>query len=210
MSSRIDAYLEAHTSLPSDLLQRLYRETHLKVLHPRMLSGPVQGQLLQLLSKIIRPRFVLEVGTFTGYSALCLAAGLQPGGKLYTIDKNDELAPLSTRYFKEAGWEDRIELLTGDALEIIPTLQVQFDLVFLDGNKKEYLEYYHRVLDKMPSGAVLLADNVLWDGKVVQEVDPNDQDTLSIMEFNRFVQQDIRVENVMLPLRDGLSLIRKL
>jgi caffeoyl-CoA O-methyltransferase len=206
----IAAYIENHSSPEEPLLARINRETHLKVLNPRMLSGPLQGKLLEFISRMIKPTYILEIGTFTGYSAICLAKGLSPEGKLMTIEKNDELIHFPLRYFKEAGYSDRIELLTGDALEIIPTLRFTFDLVYIDGEKSEYTRYFNLLIDKVRSGGYILADNVLWSGKVLEKPASSDLETSSIIEFNHFISNDPRVENIILPLRDGISLIRKL
>lgn len=203
----IEQYIEQHTSDEGPVLQALDRETHLKVMMPNMLSGHVQGQVLKMLSQMIRPMNILEIGTFTGYSGICLAQGLQPGGKLYTLDINEELGSMVRRYFEQAGVSDRAEYLIGNALDIIPTLDVTFDLVFIDADKINYSRYYDMVWDKVRPGGYLLADNVLWSGKVIA---PNpDKDTRAIMEFNDKVQNDARAENVLLPLRDGLMLVRK-
>jgi predicted O-methyltransferase YrrM len=207
ISEDLEKYIEQHTSAESEVLKALDRETNLKVMSPRMLSGHVQGQALRMISMMIKPRNILEIGTFTGYSAVCFADGLQPGGKLTTIDINAELEPMVRRYFKEAGVEDKINYLLGNALEIIPTLKDTFDLVFIDADKENYSNYYYLVIDKLPSGAFIIADNVLWSGKVV--LPKPDKDTRALMEFNDKVQADDRVENVLFPVRDGFMLIRK-
>jgi caffeoyl-CoA O-methyltransferase len=206
----ISAYIESHTTPEDQVLARLYRETHLKAINPRMLSGAVQGKLLEFISRMIKPACILEIGTFTGYSAICLARGLAPGGKLITIEKNDELNHFPLRYFKEAGLTDRIELINGDALKIIPSLPYTFDLVYIDGEKTEYVQYFQLLIDRINQGGFLLADNVLWSGKVVEEPDKSDMETRSIIEFNNYIKEDRRVENCILPLRDGISIIRKL
>ncbi len=205
----IDHYCLNHTDSEGDVLHQLFRETYQKVLQPRMLSGRLQGRLLSMISKMIRPSFILEIGTYTGYSAICLAEGLNENGKLITIDKNEELEDIASKYFTLSGNEQKIEMRIGNALDIIPTLPQQPDLVFLDADKSNYLNYYHLLIDKMPSNGYLLADNVLWSGKVVEPVNPKDIDTIELLKFNAFVQQDERVENVLLPIRDGLMLIRK-
>lgn len=198
-------------STPEDpTLYELNRETNISILRPRMLSGHIQGLLLEMLSTMIRPQRILEIGTFTGYSALCLAKGLAEEGILHTIEVNDELEWIATKYFEKAGIQHKIKQHIGDACEIIPTLDETFDFVFLDGNKREYCRYYDLVFDKLRSGGYILADNILWDGKVVQEVDQRDGQTIGILEFNHRVKDDERVRQVILPLRDGLSLIRKL
>jgi len=209
IDEKLDEYVCAHTSAESDLLYKLNRETHLKILQPRMLSGHFQGRVLSMLSKMIQPERILELGTYTGYSALCLLDGLQADGELITIDCNEELEDFASSYFDKHLRRDTIKQLVGDAMDIIPTLVGKFDLVFIDADKDNYLNYYKLLIDKIPSGGYLLADNVLWSGKVVDEKSLNDKDTLAIKEFNLFVQNDERVENVMLPIRDGLLMIRK-
>ena len=209
IDSKLEKYAEEHSSKESELLYRLNRETHIKALMPRMLSGAMQGKLLEMLSCMIRPKHILEIGTYTGYSAICLAKGLPTDGVLHTIEKNPELESIAKKYFVEAEIEHQIIYHQGDALEIIPQIKEFFDLVFLDADKENYLNYYHLIFDKLRSGAYILADNVFWSGKVLSTPDQADKETLGIIEFNDFVQQDDRVENVILPLRDGLSLIRK-
>lgn len=200
-------YCESLSSEPDALLQALQRETHLKTLAPQMSTGPLQGAMLRLLSQLQQPRYALEIGTFTGYGSLCLAAGLHPGGELHTIEANRELAYISSKYFALAGRQDCIVQHTGDALEILPSLPYPFDLVYLDGNKLQYALYYDLVIDQMPAGGLLLADNVLWSGKVVQGA--TDSDTQALNSFNQKVYEDPRVSQVLLPLRDGLLLVRK-
>jgi predicted O-methyltransferase YrrM len=207
LNAALHRYCEAHSTPPSDLLRDLERETHLKTLAPQMLSGPLQGRLLALLSRMLQPRKVLEVGTFTGYSALCLAEGLAPSGVLHTIEGNEELAYLIRRYIERAGWQDRIRLHLGDALAIIPTLGADFDLVFLDANKLEYRQYFALVADRIRPGGLLVADNVLWSGKVLEP--PFDPDTAEIDTFNKMVQEDERFTTLMLPLRDGLLMAQR-
>ncbi|HEV8513051.1 MAG TPA: O-methyltransferase [Cyclobacteriaceae bacterium] len=203
----IQRYVEKHTNDESDLLKKINRDTHAHVLKSRMLSGQVQGRFLSMISKMIRPKTILEIGTYTGYSAICLAEGLQPGGKLITIDINEELENRVRHYFKQSEYDSRIDFRIGDARKIIPTLNETFDLVFIDADKENYSAYFDLVIDKLPSGGVVLADNVLWSGKVVQ---PNpDKDTKAILDFNYKIQIDPRVENLLLPLRDGVMMIRK-
>ncbi len=206
----LERYADRHTSEEENLLYQLNRETHLKVLLPRMLSGKIQGKFLKFISQMIQPKRILEVGTYTGYSALCLAMGLPSDGELITIDKNPELEAIATKYFEKSKNRNKIRHVCGNAMEIIPELEGEFDLVFLDADKSNYLNYYNLLLDKIPQGGYILADNVLWSGKVVQEVSPKDVDTKAILEFNSYVQNDPRVENVLLPFRDGLLLIKKL
>jgi predicted O-methyltransferase YrrM len=209
IDEKLDEYVCAHTSAESDLLYKLNRETHLKILQPRMLSGHFQGRVLSMLSKMIQPKRILELGTYTGYSALCLLEGLQEEGELITVDCNEELEDFAASHFENHVRKDAIKQLVGDAIDLIPTLVGNFDLVFIDADKDNYLNYYKLLIEKIPNGGYLLADNVLWSGKVVDEKSSNDKDTLAIKEFNLFVQNDDRVENVMLPIRDGLLMIRK-
>jgi len=206
----LDNYVHHHSKAESDLLNELNRETYLKVLQPRMLSGHVQGRILSMYSKLIQPNCILEIGTYTGYSALCLAEGLANGGTLHTIEKNEELQPIINRYIERAGFNDRIKLHIGDALPIIESMDTTFDLVFIDADKTNYLNYYKAVLPKMKSGGCIIADNVLWSGKVLDEKElKNDPDTSLLNEFNKAVTADDRVENVLLSVRDGLMVIRK-
>ena len=206
---KLEKYAEEHSSKESEVLYRLNRETHLKVLMPRMLSGAMQGKLLEMISGMIRPKTILEIGTYTGYSAICLAKGLPADGVIHTIEKNPELETIAKKYFAEAGIEHQVNYHLGNALDIIPTIDEVFDLVFLDADKDNYLNYYHLIFDKLRPGGYILADNVFWSGKVLTKPHPNDKEAIGIIEFNDFVQQDERVENLMLPLRDGLNLIRK-
>lgn len=203
----INKYSEDHTSQESDLLRRINRETYAEVLMPRMVSGHLQGRFLSMVSHMIKPQNILEIGTYTGYSAICLAEGMQPNGKLVTIDVNEELEKRVRGYFREGGLENKIDYLLGDAATIIPALNSSFDLVFIDADKENYAKYYELVFDKVPVGGYILADNVLWSGKVVQE--KIDKDTRAIKSFNEKIQSDSRVENMLLPLRDGISLVRK-
>lgn len=205
----IEKYVEEHTSEEPKVLQQLNRHTHVNVLKPRMLSGHFQGRLLSMISKMMQPKRILEIGTYTGYSALCLAEGLQEDGELITIDVNYELEDLVNEYIAKSGMTGKIHLKIGKAIEILPALDKNFDIVFIDADKGSYSAYYDALIDHLPSGALLIADNVLWSGKVVQEVKPNDRSTIQLMEFNKKVQDDPRVENVLLPIRDGLMVIRK-
>lgn len=200
-------YAAAQTSPEPPSLRRINRDTYANVLMPRMLSGHVQGRVLSMISHMIRPSLVLEIGTYTGYSAICLAEGLHEGGKIISIDNNEELASRTRRNIADAGVADRIELHKGNALDIIPTLNHSFDLVFIDADKINYSNYYDLVFDRVRSGGFILADNVLWSGKVV---DPKpDKDTQALLLFNEKVTNDERVENVLLTVRDGIMLIRK-
>ncbi len=210
-SPEILDYCEQHSTPLGELLEELRRETHLKTMAPQMLTGPVQGAFLRLLSKLLQPGLIVEVGTFTGYSAICLAEGLRKGGKLHTIEIDEELLRFGKKYYPSAGMQDRIVQHLGDAREILPTLPDGFDLVFLDADKPSYAAYYEICLKKMKPGALLLADNVLWSGKVLSETDRTaDEDTKALHAFNEMVQADPRVENFLLPLRDGLMMVRKL
>jgi len=210
LDSALAAYAEAHTSPEPKVLAELNRETNLKVLMPRMLSGHLQGRLLSMLSQMIKPKRILEIGTYTGYSAICLSSGLAEGGEMITIDVNAELEPIVKRYFKDAGVESKIKFMVGNAVEIIPTLPAPFDLVFIDADKNNYSNYYDLVFPKLNPGGYIIADNVLWSGNVLKEKKDMDEDTLGIIAFNEKVQQDNRVENVLLPVRDGLMVVRKL
>lgn len=209
LDPKINEYAEAHSKPESDLLARLNRETHTKVLAPRMLSGHLQGSILSMFSKIVQPNNILEIGTYTGYSAICLAEGLTPGGKLYTIDINEELEPMVRKYFEEAKITDQVDFRIGNALEIIPTLEVNFDLVFIDADKESYAQYFDMIIDKVNQNGLVIADNVLWSGKVLTESSNFDKDTLAIDNFNKKVHADDRVENVLFPVRDGLMILRK-
>ena len=206
LNEDLQRYAEQHTSPESDLLKKINRDTHAHVLMPRMLSGHLQGRVLSMISYMIQPQRILEIGTYTGYSALCLAEGLSPGGKLITIDINEELEKKVNDHF--ALWQDKIEYKIGNALDIVPTLNEIFDLVFIDADKSNYCKYFDLVIAKIRPGGFILADNVLWSGKVLNK-NP-DNDTKSIIAFNEKIQHDSRVENVLLPIRDGIMMIRKL
>lgn len=208
----LQAYAERHTSAEPGILAQLNRETHLSQVHPQMLSGHLQGTLLRMISRMIRPRRILEIGTFTGYSAINLAMGLDsdPPGFLHTIEVNQEQEDMIRHYIKESGMEKRIILHIGNALDIIPELDETWDLVYLDADKPNYLNYYNMVFDRLRPGGFFLADNALWDGKVLKERKRLDKETLGIVEFNEFVQNDPKVENMILPFRDGIMVIRKL
>lgn len=204
----LQQYTESHTTPAPDLLQELERETRLKVLMPRMLSGHLQGSLLSMLVHMLRPQNILEIGTFTGYAALWMAQALPPEGKLYTIDINEELEDMVRSYIAKAGLTDKVHYQIGNALEVIPSFDTTFDLVFIDADKINYRRYYDMVFDKVNKNGFIIADNVLWGGKVVSE--RKNKKTRAIMEFNEFVHNDPRVENVLLPVRDGLMIVRKL
>ena len=206
----LEQYILNHISPEEDFLNELDRETHLKMLRSRMLSGHLQGKILSMISSMIKPKSILEIGTFTGYSALCLAKGLADGGKLYTIEIDDELESIAKKYFNKSGMGDQIVLHIGDARTIIPELKQSFDLVFIDADKCEYCEYYNLVFPYVQIGGYILADNVLWNGKVVDAEAIDEEQTRGILEFNKLVQEDTRVENVILTVRDGIMLIRKI
>ncbi|MCQ2283765.1 MAG: O-methyltransferase [Bacteroidales bacterium] len=206
----IESYCEAHTTPESELLYRLNRQTHLETINPRMLSGQLQGEFLSMVSKMIHPKHILEVGTFTGYSAICLAGGLQAGGELHTIEVNIEYEDRIRQYVDAAGYRDRIQLHIGDAKELISQLDYPWDLVFIDAEKEDYGNYYEAVLPKVKQHGFILVDNTLWNGKVTQEVVRNDRDTQAILAFNDRVQKDERVRNLLLPFRDGIMMIEKL
>lgn len=205
------AYCEDHTSDEDALLKKITRETQAKVLMPRMLSGHLQGKMLELFTKMIQPQIILEIGTYTGYSGVCLARGLKKGGKLITLDINDELETMVRGFFEESGLADQIDYRLGNALEIIPTLSAPFDLVFIDADKFNNATYFDLIIDKVRQGGIILADNVLWSGKVlVPEGQKIDKDTKAILDFNDKIQNDPRVENVLLPIRDGIMMARKI
>ncbi len=204
----IENYISNHTQSEPKLLQQLNKETWQKVLNPRMLSGAYQGRVLSLLSKLISPKTILEIGTYTGYSALCLAEGLSTKGKLITIDKNEELEDFSKKYFQKSAYKNNIQQIIGNAVEVIPTLNNTFDLVFIDADKTNYTTYFDLVIDKMNTGGIIISDNVLWSGKVVEELNPKDKDTEAIISYNKKLAEDKRIETVMLPIRDGLTVSR--
>ena len=206
----IEEYCEAHSTPQSELLYRLTRETHQKVMNPRMLSGHLQGMLLTTLCRMMQARRVLEIGTYTGYSALCIAEGLAADGQVHTIEVDEEREEMIRRYLAQSPYQDKIQLHIGDALQVIPTLQEQWDMVYIDADKEEYTDYYEAVLPQVRKGGIILADNVLWDGKVVKEVRSGDKDTRALLAFNEHVQADPRVTNFILPVRDGLMFIEKL
>ncbi len=206
LAKEIEKYVDVNTSNESECLYLLNRDTNIKITMPRMLSGKVQGKFLEMVSLMIKPKRILEIGTFTGYSAICLAKGLADGGLLYTIDSNQELEDMITHYFKLSGYNDSIKLIIGNALTEVPKIDEQFDLVFIDADKKEYIDYYKLAKGKLNPGGFILIDNVLWGGKVTKPK-VNDKETQSIVDFNNFVAKDNDVEQVMLTVRDGLLLI---
>lgn len=205
----LDKYILDHIDREDEVLKELDRETNLKVLGGRMISGHLQGQVLTMLSKMIQPKNILEIGTFTGYSAICLAKGLTKNGKLITIEINDELESIAAKYFEKAGLKDCIVQKVGSAAEIIPTLNHTFDLVFIDADKREYIEYFELIFDKVQSGGYIIADNTLWSGKILKTPSADDHHTKGIIDFNTFIKNNNQVEKVILPLRDGMTIIRK-
>ncbi len=210
LPENIDNYAVNHTEDEPKLLKELSKETWQKILIPRMLSGHYQGRLLSMISKLINPKVILEIGTYTGYSALCLAEGLQKEGILYTIDKNEELFDIQKKYFNKSEYKKQIQQYIGSALDIIPTIQNKFDLVFIDADKPNYSNYFHAIINKMNKGGVILSDNVLWSGKVVEKVDKKDLSTQEIIKYNTLLKEDKRIETILLPIRDGLTISRVL
>ena len=202
---KLDDYVVRHSEDEPALLKALTRETYQKILQPRMLSGHYQGRVLSVLSKLIRPKAILELGTFTGYSALCLAEGLDKKGVLHTIDINEELVAFQRTYFDKSGYGSQIIQHLGAALDIIPTLDTSFDLVFMDADKSNYINYFHQIIDKLNPGGIILSDNVLWSGKVIEALDPSDISTKIVLEYNKLLKEDPRLETVLLPIRDGLT-----
>ena len=208
ISQELENYIEQHSEKEPELLAALNKETYQKVLLPRMLSGHFQGRVLSMLSKLIRPLNILEIGTYTGYSALCLCEGMQENGTLHTIDIKEELLDLQRQYFDKSPWGNQIVQHLGEAIEIIPSLDLKFDLVFIDADKENYINYFELIILKMNKGGIILSDNVLWSGKVLEPLQPNDLSTKIIMEYNELLKNDSRVETVLLPIRDGLTVSR--
>ena len=208
LPEKIDNYVVNHSQQEPKILKTLSKETWQKVLNPRMLSGAFQGRVLAMISKLIQPKTVLEIGTYTGYSAICLAEGLSPKGKIITIDKNEELETLQNKYFEKSGFRNQIEQKIGNALEIIPQINEKFDMVFIDADKSNYVNYFDLIIGKMNSGGIILSDNVLWSGKVVEELNPKDMDTNALLQYNKLLNSDDRIETVLLPIRDGLTISR--
>ncbi|MDE6183754.1 MAG: O-methyltransferase [Rikenellaceae bacterium] len=208
--NELDHYVRSHSTPESDILRELDRATHLQAVQPRMLSGHIQGKMMEMMVRMLRPQRVLEIGTFTGYSAIAMAQGLDDGAYIDTVDPDDELEPLSSSFVARAGLADKIRIHTGDALEVVPRLGACYDLVYMDGDKREYVDYYRMLMDggHLHSGSFILADNTLWDGKVASAPEKRDDHTSALIRFNDMVVQDVRVEVVIVPLRDGLSMIR--
>lgn len=205
----IDDYAVSHSQEEPELLKKLNKETWQKILMPRMLSGAYQGRLLSIISKLVSPKVILEIGTYTGYSALCLAEGLAKGGKLITIDKNEELEPIVTKYFKLSDYSAQLEPMIGNAIEIIPTIEEKLDLVFIDADKSNYINYFNMIVDKLNPGGIILSDNVLWSGKIVEPTAEKDVDTKILKEYNKLINEDPRLETILLPIRDGLTISRR-
>ena len=210
LPQEIEKYAEEHTAKESEVLYNLNRETHLKVLIPRMLSGHIQGRVLSMFSHMLKPKNILEIGTYTGYSAICFAEGMHPEGKITTIDYNNELETMANSYFEKAGFSDQIDMKIGNAMDIIPTLDMTWDLVFIDADKENYSNYFDLVIDNVNPGGYIIADNVLWSGKVIQEEVKTDLDTRELDKYNKKITEESRVENLLLPVRDGLMVARKL
>lgn len=205
----LDNYILNHIDAESDYLKALYRDTHVKLLRPRMASGHLQGRMLKMFVCMIRPKQILEIGTYSGYSALCLAEGLEEGGILHTFEINDEQEDFTRPWLEGSPYADKIKFYIGDALELVPKLDLHFELAFMDGNKRKYIDYYEMILPRLAPGGYIIADNTLWDGHVLEETHPADQQTAGIKAFNDLIATDKRVEKVILPLRDGLTIIRK-
>lgn len=206
----LDDYVVNHSEDEPELLQQLSRETFQKILQPRMLSGHYQGRLLSIISKLVNPKNILEIGTYTGYSALCLAEGMQSDGELHTIDINEELVDFQRKYFNKSNFGNQIFQHLGDALDIIPKLDKTFDLIFMDADKENYPQYFNIIIDKLNTGGIILSDNVLWSGKVIEPVKKDDLSTKALLEYNQLLKEDKRIETVILPIRDGLTISRKL
>ncbi len=208
LSQDIEDYIENHSEKEPELLAKLNKETYQKILLPRMLSGHFQGRVLSMLSKLIRPTNILEIGTYTGYAALCLCEGMQENGNLHTIDIKEELVDFQRKYFDLSAWGNQITQHLGEAIHIIPTLDLKFDLVFIDADKENYINYFNLIIPKMNKGGIILSDNVLWSGKVVEPLQENDLSTKVLLEYNKLLKEDTRVETVLLPIRDGLTVSR--
>ena len=209
LDSVIEQYALEHSEGESALLNELNRQTHIKVIQPRMLSGHLQGRILSLLSQSIRPKTILEIGTYTGYSALCMAEGLQKNGQLYTIDNNKEIAPFANKYFNKSSYKNLIKMIVGNALDVIPDLNLKWDLVFIDADKENYSNYFDAIIENVKQGGMIIADNVLWSGKVTKPTSKNDVETQALKSFNEKVHSDSRVSNVLMPVRDGMMIMIK-
>ena len=210
LSDELDIYVTQHSENEPELLVQLNKETHQKILQPRMLSGHFQGRVLSMLSKIIHPTNILEVGTYTGYATLCLAEGLAENGTIDTLDNEEELFDFQRKYFDKTIWANQITQHLGEALDIIPTLTKKYDLVFIDADKENYINYFHLIVPMMNKGGIILSDNVLWSGKVLSAIKPGDITTQILLEYNQLLKEDSRVETVLLPIRDGLTVSRVL
>ena len=210
LDQKLDDYVVQHTENEPAPLKELNRKTWIEILNPRMIAGHFQGRVLSMLSHMIQPKNILEIGTFTGYSAICWAEGLQKNGAIHTIDINEELEELASTYVKKSGCKDQVHFHIGNAINIIPTLEKEWDIVFLDADKSNYINYYNLIFDNVRKGGYIIADNVLWNGKVIDEKAHNEIDTKEILAFNKMVQDDERVQNVLFPIRDGLMIARKL
>ena len=208
LPEKIDQYASDHSEKEPELLKELFRETWQKALVPRMISGHFQGRILSMISKLIQPKSILEIGTYTGYSALCLAEGMKENGRLHTIDHNEELYDFQRRYFDRSAHKDQIKQYGGQGLDVIKDIEGPFDLVFIDADKANYSNYFKAVIDKMNTGGVILSDNVLWSGKVTETPNPKDEDTIALIAYNKMMNEDPRIETVLLPIRDGLTLSR--
>ena len=208
LPENIDQYASEHSQKEPELLLELFKETWQKALVPRMISGHFQGRVLSMISKLVAPKTILEIGTYTGYSALCLAEGLQKGGTLHTIDHNEELFNFQRKYFDRSAYKDQIKQYIGEALDVIVDIKGPFDLVFIDADKANYMNYFKAVIDNMNSGGVILSDNVLWSGKVTEKPNPKDEDTIALIAYNKLINEDPRMETVLLPIRDGLTISR--
>jgi caffeoyl-CoA O-methyltransferase len=208
ISEKLSEYLSSNSEKEPELLRRLNLETHQKILQPRMLSGHIQGRFLSLISKLKSPSNILEIGTYTGYGTLCLAEGLKDDGKIYTIDKNEELISIQNKFFEESDYRNRIIQITGDAIECIKKLKINFDIVFIDADKENYIEYFNLVSNKLNKNGIIISDNVLWSGKVIENEDNQDLETNTLINFNKKLNQDQRFKTIILPIRDGISISR--
>ncbi|MEP1488693.1 MAG: O-methyltransferase [Algibacter sp.] len=209
LPEKLDDYVVNHSENEPDLLHQLTRETYQKILQPIMLSGPYQGRVLSMISKLKQPKRILELGTFTGYATLCLAEGLEKDGEIHTIDVNEELVDFQRKYFDKSEYGHQIHQHLGSAIDVLPKLDKTFDLVFIDADKPNYVNYFHLIIDKLNTGGIIISDNVLWHGKVIEELDPKDNSTKAVLDYNTLLKEDPRIESVVLPIRDGLTISRK-